>query len=213
MQKAFDLGIEKLETHEMIEILLFHIIPRGNTNEIAHRLLNKFGNLYNMCHASVNELTSVEGVGTKTAEYLKMLPTYVKLYELGVYGEKPYLDTLEKLGNYCVSLLKDSTYEKLYILFLNARKQLVNKTCLGIGDGTTVRADYKYMVRNALACNPVYAVVTHNHPSGVMMASQDDRKFTQDMRSYLQNINIVLFDHILVADGEYMSFKEENQVF
>jgi len=69
------------------------------------------------------------------------------------------------------------------------------------------------MVRNALACNPVYAVVTHNHPSGVMMASQDDRKFTQDMRSYLQNINIVLFDHILVADGEYMSFKEENQVF
>ncbi len=213
MQKAFEIGLDKLEEHEMIEILLFHVIPRVNTNEIAHRLLDKFGNLYSICHASAEELISVKGIGTKTADYLKMLPTYAKLYELASNGKSPYLNTPEKLGNYCVTLFKDVHNEELYVLCLNARKQLLGRKYINSGDSTTVNVELKEIIRNVVEYNPTYVVITHNHPSGSLTPSNDDVVFTQNLREYLQRINIIVSDHILVAGNSYISFKETNYVF
>lgn len=213
MQKAFDYGIDKLELHEIIEILLFNSIPRGNTNEIAHRLLNKFGDLHGICNADVSDLTSIEGVGTKTAEYLKMLPTCAKLYEIGAHGARPYLDTQEKLGSYCVSLLNNLKYEEMHILFLTTRKQLISRVCINKGDDESVTVEYKDVIRSALAYNPDYAVLTHNHPSGITSASYNDIKFTKQLKLYFKDLGIVLYDHILVAEGNYISFRETTNIF
>ena len=57
------LGAEGMEDHQLLELLLFYAIPRQDTNETAHRLIQRFGSLQGVLHAAPEELTSVEGVG------------------------------------------------------------------------------------------------------------------------------------------------------
>lgn len=59
------LGAEGMEDHQLLELLLFYAIPRQDTNETAHRLIQRFGSLQGVLHAAPEELTSVEGVGEK----------------------------------------------------------------------------------------------------------------------------------------------------
>ena len=71
---------------------MFSIIPRGNTNDIAHRLLNRFGSVYNIASADLSEILTVEGVGKKTAEFPRLLPMFVKAYELSRFNSSMCLD-------------------------------------------------------------------------------------------------------------------------
>lgn len=63
-------GAWSLEEHEMLELFLFGIIPRNNTNPIAHELLSRFGSLFGVFTAPKGELVKVHGVGEKTADYI-----------------------------------------------------------------------------------------------------------------------------------------------
>ena len=65
-------SIDGFEEHEVLEMLLYNIIPRVNTNETAHRLLSRFGNIRSVLSADVTELCKVEGVGVKCAEQLAL---------------------------------------------------------------------------------------------------------------------------------------------
>ena len=66
-------GLEHMEPHVVLELLLFYAIPQGNVNPLAHRLLERFGNLYGVCNAPFEELLAVEGVGHNTAVLLQMM--------------------------------------------------------------------------------------------------------------------------------------------
>ncbi|MBQ4542954.1 MAG: hypothetical protein IJA19_02160, partial [Clostridia bacterium] len=127
MSKALSDNFETLEKHELVEVLLFNVLPRVNTNEIAHQLIDKFGSLQAICNADVKDLMSVKGVGLKTAEFLKMLPTYVKCYEFSYYRDDETLANSEKAGEYCVKFFAGQTEEGVYALFLNINKGLIKK--------------------------------------------------------------------------------------
>ena len=76
-------GFEGMEEHVVLELLLFYSVPRIDTNELAHRLINKFGSLRGVCSASFSELMSTEGVGENTAVLLMMIPHIVSRYMNG----------------------------------------------------------------------------------------------------------------------------------
>ena len=59
-------GLDSFADHEVLELALYYAIPRRDTNEIAHRLLQKFGSLQNVLSAPAEELAKVEGVGDCT---------------------------------------------------------------------------------------------------------------------------------------------------
>lgn len=63
-------GALSFESHELLELFLFDVIPRSNTNPTAHRLLDKFGSLYGVFSAPKCELVKIRGVGSRTADYI-----------------------------------------------------------------------------------------------------------------------------------------------
>ncbi len=210
MAKALNGDFESLEKHEIVEVLLFNVLPRINTNEIAHRLIDKFGSLHAICSADINDLMTIEGVGLKTAEFLKMLPTYVKCYEFSYYRDDETMANTEKAGEYCVKLFAGENSEGVYALFLNINKELIKKVKVSTGTVTMVHIDQKVILKHALETNASFVILTHNHPSGVLMPSQNDITVTTNLAMMLSNIQTELIDHIIVSGNRYFSFRKEN---
>lgn len=212
VNKAINDGFENLEDHEILELLLFNVVPRGNTNDIAHRLLLKFENLKNICNADVKALTSVEGVGTKTADFLKLLPLYVKAYELSCFDNKTKLDSPMITGEYCKHLFYDTTIEKVYVIYLNAKKRIIKRRMLGQGDFSTVNVNMKDIVAETINLNAAYVIMAHNHVTDILCPSQKDINYTTMLKDYLDGIGVKLLDHIIVAGDKYYSFSGEREL-
>ena len=73
-------GLTNFEDHNVLELLLFYSIPRSDTNEIAHELLNKFGSLHGVFEAGMEDLMSVNGISRHSAVLIKMIPELFVVY-------------------------------------------------------------------------------------------------------------------------------------
>lgn len=95
-QRLMTYGADALCEHELLELMLFYALPRINTNELAHSLINEFGTLNNILNAPVDELTKVKGVGVPTAEFIRLVAEMCGEYEASVpeYDKLPDIDSL-----------------------------------------------------------------------------------------------------------------------
>ena len=120
--KSRIMGFEFLEEHEQLEKILFSVIPRGNTNEIAHELLDLFGSLKGVLMADVVSLQSVEGVGTRTAEFLHDLAPILGVVERAIKDENKenVLDSDEKIGEYVKTFFYGKSVESLFMFSLSS---------------------------------------------------------------------------------------------
>ena len=200
-------GGDSFADHELLELALFYAIPRRDTNELAHRLLQQFGSLRNVLLAPVEELKKVEGVGESAAILLHLLPEIGKRVQQRGMKERN-LNSPEKCGNYFLRLFVGETHEVLYQLCLDGKGKLLNCCQLSQGDMDSAALSVKQVVSNALGCGASAVVLGHNHPSGVALPSEEDRAVTLRVRDALKALDIRLLDHIVVADGDYVSMAQ-----
>ena len=81
MRKKFLLnGFDNFEDHEILEFILFYAIPRKDTNEIAHLLIEKFGSIDTILDAPINLLKEVSGIGESAAIFIKMISSLARTY-------------------------------------------------------------------------------------------------------------------------------------
>ncbi|MDE7246126.1 MAG: DNA repair protein RadC [Oscillospiraceae bacterium] len=199
-------GPDSFADHELLELLLFFSIPRADTNEIAHRLLNRFGGLQRVLDAPLKELEKVEGVGEHSALLLGLIaPVFQRALasgaEEGIVFTRP--DHLQK---YFEKLYTGEKYEVMYQLCLDARGRLLNSFKLNRGTPVSVGLDLREIVSNALASNAALVILAHNHPGGTAAASPSDIAGTEQVRTVLDAIDVTLTDHVILAGGGFFSF-------
>ncbi len=203
------MGLEFLEEHEQLEKLLFAVIPRGNTNDLAHELLDEFGSLYGVLTADIEQLRSFEGVGARTAEFLHDLPPLLGIVERCVQesGERPVLDTPAKMGEYVQTLFYGKLVENLYMISLNSSMRIIRFDKMSDGTSNSSNISIHKIARTAIL-NEAYAVIlAHNHPGGRLQPSMSDLTLTREVDEALKKLGIVLADHIIVASGGWHSIK------
>ena len=71
---------ESFEDHELLELILFYAIPRKNTNETAHKLLNRFGSVKGILDASTEALCEIDDIGPNSALYIKAIASLILRY-------------------------------------------------------------------------------------------------------------------------------------
>ena len=211
-EKSKLLGFDALEEHEQLEKLLFSVIPQGNTNPLAHHLLDHCGSLYGVLTAEPEELTKIPGVGHRTAQFLHdLLPLLGCVERCMLRGngrQYPYLGTEEERGFFAKSLFYGKLTECCYMVSLNKKQQAYrfDKVSEGSVDETPIYV--KEMVKLALRTNADSVMVVHNHPSGSLVPSRSDIAATQELSRSLDAVGIPLIDHIIVACGAYQSLKK-----
>ncbi len=211
-EKSKLLGFDVLEEHEQLEKLLFSIIPQGDTNELAHRLLEYCGSLYGVLTADPEELIKIPGVGHRTAQFLHDLLPLLGCVERSMLRENgkryPTLGTVEERGIFAKSLFYGKLTECCYLVSLNKKKQVYRFDKISDGNGEETPLYMKEIIKLALRTNADSVMLVHNHPSGRLVPSRADITVTQGLSRGLEAVDISLLDHIIVSCGEYLSLKE-----
>ena len=202
--KYVNKGIEVFEQHEILEMLLFYAIPRKNTNDIAHRLLEACGSLSAVFDAPIDILMQ-QGLSYNAAVLLHMIPDLSRAYQSDKFDNEEKIITDENIGKKMVHLFAGKNAECVYAFFLDAKGKEKYSGIISKGDASSAPLFSKDIVSIAARCKAVTVIIAHNHPSGVAFPSRADLEATADIADALDTIGIHLADHIIVADRDYIS--------
>lgn len=208
-----DHGLDSFTDIQVLEMLLFYVIPRKDTNPIAHRLLERFQTFSQVLDAPLEELEKVEGIGKEAALFLKMIPASARYYMVDNAKREVILDTFYKCGKYLENFFIGSRVEKVYLLCLDAKCKVL--CCVEICEGSVNSAgiSVRKVVEKALAAKATSVILAHNHPSGIALPSSEDLQTTKRIAEGLRAVEIPLVDHIIVADGDHISMASSGHRF
>lgn len=198
-------GLDSFSDIQVLEILLFYAIPRKDTNPIAHALLDHFGSLPQVLEATVDELCKVPGISENAAVLLKLTTDVGRVYQVRRSEEVQILDKITKCGDYLKHFFFGQRNEMVYLLCLDAKCGVLCCRKLGEGSVNSANVPIRRVVEIALGVNATSVVLGHNHPSGLAIPSGDDIATTRRLAAALAAVDVKLADHIVVADGDYVS--------
>ena len=201
-------GLDNFTDIQALELLLFHCIPRRDTNPVAHALIEQFGSFAQVLEAPVEQLEKVPGVGPAAAAFLHMVLDAGRFYQVSKSRQMKVLPSLQKCGEYLVSFFYGRREENVYLLCLDAKCMVLCCKKVGQGSVNSAGVSLRKIVEIALGANASAVVLAHNHPSGLAIPSDEDIQTTLKVASALRAVEIQLADHIVVADNDYVSLAQ-----
>ncbi len=203
-------GLNDFSEHEVLELLLFYCIPRRDTNEIAHRLIDHFGSLAKVFDATVSQLMEVEGMGENAALFISLIRETDAYYHLRRFDLNQPLRNCDEYGTYLHAFFENERNEAVYLLCLDAKCMVLGCERITEGSVNTTSVPIRRVVEVALAKKATSVVLAHNHPSGIATPSDEDIQTTYQLGKTLYSVGISLVDHIVVADDEFISMAVSN---
>ena len=204
IQRFLEEDLDSFEPHNVLELLLFYAIPRKDTNELAHVLMDTFGSLKGVFDAPYEELIKVTGIGPNTAALLKLVPSLTRTY-YSSDARSIILDTSEKSGEYFLPYYIGQTEEVVRLACLDAGGKVISNQILHRGSANAAEVNMRKIVNIALRNNAMGVILAHNHPGGLPLPSEEDVATTKSIREALMPMGILLMDHIIVAGQDYVS--------
>ena len=211
-QRFLKSGLDAFADHEALELLLYYAIPRRDTNPIAHALMERYGSLSAVLTAPVEDLEKVEGIGESAAVLLKLAPQLYRKARLSDAEQETVLNSVSRVGAYLLDRFTGEKNEVLYQLCLDRKGKLLACKKLGEGGVASADLDIRRLVENALLTGASSVILAHNHPSGVALPSEEDYIATSRAKESLAVVGVVLTDHIIVADGDFVSMSDSGYI-
>lgn len=191
--------------HELLELLLYNAIPRKNTNELAHALLEKYGSLAGVLSAGQDELKGVAGVGAGTAAYLRAVALVC-----GRVNEReeeiPPFANVELFTQYLVRKLRPLEEEFLEVYCLDGLLRVSSVARFTSHDSASAKIASRELGQLLVSRAPKYLLLAHNHPRGGSAPSVQDDKFTARAQVICSSANVRLVDHIIVGAEDTYSY-------
>lgn len=207
-KKCLKYGLDAFEPHEKVEYLLYAVQARHNTNPLAHELIQRFGSFSGVLDAPYEELVKVKGIGKVTAAYIKMIPEIARCYEKDRQSGRRRLCDYQEMGEYLSKQFIGLSHEVVVLLLLDSANRILFCDVINEGNATTSNIYVQKVVSLATRNKAVYAVLSHNHPSGVALPSRQDLSVTSRVFEALRTVDILLIDHIIVAGDDFTSIRE-----
>ncbi|MDR0838316.1 MAG: DNA repair protein RadC [Oscillospiraceae bacterium] len=201
-------GLDNFDDHTVLELLLFHAVPRGDTNPVAHALLARFGSLADVFDAPLDELVKTPGVGEASAVLIKLIPQISRRYLISRTASDKILSSSRRAGEYILTYFFGERDEVVYLVCLDAKCKVLGCRLMFRGSVNSASVNVRKLVETALSFNSTSVILAHNHTSGVAVPSDEDKATTQRIADALSAVDIALADHIVAADMDYVSFAD-----
>ncbi|MDG1431661.1 MAG: DNA repair protein RadC [Paracoccaceae bacterium] len=208
LRDRFDLGgSDPMPDYELLELFLFHVLPRIDTKPIAHALLKGFDDLTGIVSAQPQDLTKVKGVGPAVARELKVLEAISQRVARTRVLKREVVGSWNAVIDYCRAAMANRTDEQFRVLFLDRKNCLIMDELLGQGTVDHVPVYHREIVKRALELSASALLLVHNHPSGDPTPSAEDIAMTQKISDACATLSITLHDHIIVGKNGESSFR------
>ncbi len=205
-ERLVKFGEQALSAQELLQLILGRGVAGESVTVTAQKLLSHFGSLQKLAEASIEELSSIKGIGLAKAAQIKAA------FEIGrrlstqtlPYKSKELTDP-EKVYKLIKSKLKNYHKEHFYIIALNSRNHSIAEVSVGSLNASVVhpREVFAEAIKNKAAS----VIFAHNHPSGDPEPSEDDLEITKRLTEAGKILGIEVVDHIIVTKNNYFSFK------
>ena len=195
--------------HVVLEYLLTYVIPRKDVNGLAHRLLNTFGSLTGVLEADPQRLSAIDGVGEKTALFLHSLYDLHRRLTLETAGSRGAmrLENPESACRYALALSIGDRYETLRIICLDTTMKVLHTETLQVGTLSHVSFEPRRVIETALTHKARYLILTHNHPSGVIIPSADDIETAKMIEEIGSRLEIDVRDQLILSKNAAYSYQ------
>ncbi len=205
-------GLQGFHDHEVLELVLTYAIPRKDVKPIAKRLVTKFGSLAAVFDASSVELEQVEGIGPYAAGLITIIPRLVDRYHQDRWKKQQitFCSTMDAVG-YLAALLGTERNEVFCILALNSQNAMIARE-IQRGSINRTAVFPRLVVEECLKHRATAVILAHNHPSGDPKPSTADRQLTRRLKKVLNDLDIVVHDHIIIAGPSHYSFAEQGEL-
>lgn len=211
LKKYLDNGIGVFEEHELLEMLLFILLPRVNTNELAHELIDQFGSLQGVFSAPLNALENCKGLGHHSAMALKLIGDLIN-YICSQITAGIKLNSIRDIIDFCVERYKDIPYECFSFYMLDKNYTLIDKRDFEINSKDESVFNYREIVCQ-IAASKAYAVfLSHNHINGKSYASNNDITITRNFNTLMNFMNVKFIDHIIVQNDQGCSMRKSGEL-
>ncbi|MBA3664519.1 MAG: DNA repair protein RadC [Bacteroidetes bacterium] len=209
-EKLATLGRHNLSDAELLAIIL----GSGNRHEtavqLAQRILSENENNINaIAKMGLNELKKYKGVGIAKAVNIAAAFEVGRRRSSDATTERVKITSSRIAYEALQKFLSDLPHEEFWILVLNRANKIVKTECISKGGITSTVVDARLICRSAIENNASGIILAHNHPSGQLVPSMEDKVITRKLKEALQLFDIALLDHIIVGDQDYYSFGDE----
>lgn len=208
------IGIENLTDVQTVELLLTYVIPRKDTNEIAHKLLDEFGSFAGILDAPIPALVRVDGVGYRTAQMISFMKGFFFLYRTTrEKDKKASFSSKGQMMEYISNYLQDSKNEQLYVFGLNSKKEVIKVAKIAEGDETSVVVLPRVLIDFISAHRPYSVVIAHSHGNNPPIPSPADIAASNRISTILKASNVIYADCIIISNTQSYSFLDNGLIY
>lgn len=199
---------ESMPDHELLEFLLFNVIPRKNTNEIAHELINRYDSFHGVFEADAYDLMRVKGIGERSALFIKTIYACIRRYGDSKNAPAEEIATNADAGRYFVQKLGKETREHMLLLLLDNSDRIIGCHEIEKGSVNRVSCSLQNLFGAVYASNAAGFYVAHNHPRGKAIPSREDYAITREIMDISSLLDYDFRDHIIVAGDQFIPVME-----
>jgi len=206
-ERLKEVGVNNLTDKELISIILKTGTKDKNVNELSLDILNKY-NLLDLKDISLNDLTSIKGIGeVKAIELLASIELGKRIF-LKETNKLKKLENAKKIWEDSKYLFNNLKQEYFYCYYFNNKQELIKRKLIFMGTINTSVTHTREIFKEAYLLSASSIVCLHNHPSGDTTPSNEDIIFTRALMKTGNIQKIPVIDHIIVGENTYFSFYE-----
>ena len=199
---------ETFPDHKILEVLLFYVNPRGDTNPTAHALLEQFGTLAGVLDATPEELQKVKGVGEHAAVLLKCVKEAGGRYLTARSSVEDIVDRTAVAYGLLRPYFFGARNERVCVLCMDGKHKALGVRLVCEGNVNAVEVTSRRIMEVVLSLNATNVILAHNHVSGLAFPSAEDKQTTQHLRGLLANVGVELLDHLIFTDDDAVSLRD-----
>ena len=200
-------GPDAVADYELLELVLFGAMRRGDTKPLAKELIQTFGSFERVLAAPVPRLLGVPGVGEAVVSALKVVETAAIRMARGKTVDQPIIASWDTLLGYCRAAMSFRTTEEFRVLFLDRKNRLIADERQGRGTVDHTPVYPREIVRRALELEASAIIMVHNHPSGDPTPSKADIDMTRQVEQAAAALGVAVHDHLVIGGREHVSFR------
>lgn len=200
-------GGSALQDYELLELLLFRILPRRDTKPIAKAMLERFGSFSEALGAPPHLLEEIDGLGPTAIADLKVILAAAQRIGRDAIGNKPILGSWAEVIDYCKAQMAYETKEQFRILFLDKKNRLIADEVQQVGTVDHTPVYPREVIRRSLELSATALILLHNHPSGDPTPSTADIQMTRQIVEIAKPLGITVHDHIIIGRSGHASLR------
>jgi DNA repair protein RadC len=209
-EKLLKRGAGSLSNSELLAILLRTGVEGASAVDLARQMLDKFGSFRNMSHTDMREWKEFKGLGpAKIAQIKAALEIGRRFREVEVLPPKQKITAARDVVEILMPQLRDLKTEVFKVVYLNSNNRIIDISDAATGTVNQAMPIVREIIHAALQKFAAAIICVHNHPSGNLAPSPEDKKFTGELSAAGKLMGIKVLDHVIIGDGNYFSFADE----